>query len=140
MKKVFILLLLVKMDGGGFAQNFCKEPDIAFQERLAHERLFDQQNLTGASTNFDVKYYRCEWEVDPAINYISGKVTVYYTILSSANSISFDLMSAFTVDSVKQRSVSLAKQHSNNVLQVNFSPAVTSGTFDSLSIFYKGAP
>lgn len=118
---------------------------IALQEQRRHERLNGSNtngpaSLTGASGNYDVKYYRCEWEVDPAIRFITGKVTVYYSISAATNFISFDLMSQLTVDSVKQRNTLLSKSHAANILQVNFSSTVNAGTFDSLSIFYKGIP
>ena len=118
---------------------------IALQEQQRHERLNGNNTngtttLTGASNNYDVKYYRCEWEVDPAIRFITGKVTVYYIVSAVSNSILFDLMSQLTVDSVKQRNTLLTKSHAANILQVNFSSTVSTGTFDSLSIFYKGVP
>jgi aminopeptidase N len=114
--------------------------DIALMERLSHERLGNNQNVSFASNNFDVKYYRCEWQVDPAIRYITGKVTVYYTILSSTNSISFDLVNELNVDSVKQHNSMLLTQHDSDVLQIDFPSLVNTGTFDSVSIFYRGVP
>lgn len=119
--------------------------DIAAMEAQRHQRYFNNtattpQSLTGASNNFDVKYYRCEWEVDPAVRFINGKVTVYYTLLSTSSSISFDLMSPLVTDSVKQRNTLLTKSFNNNILQVNFPVIVNAGTLDSVSIFYKGVP
>ena len=119
--------------------------ELAAQEGNAHARLSPQSpatadGLSGASTNFDVKYYRCEWEVDPAIRYIAGKVTVYYVITAAASDITFDLMSPLVADSVKQRNSSLNKQQTNNTLQVFFPSGVTAGTLDSISIYYKGVP
>jgi len=118
----------------------CKQVyDIAAQERTRHEQL-NIINGTLASTNFDVKYYRCEWEVDPAVYYITGKVTIYFVITTSGSSISFDLMNGLNVDSVKQRNTVLTKSHINNLLQVNFSGQVNAGVLDSISIYYKGPP
>ncbi|MES2398021.1 MAG: hypothetical protein V4549_18555, partial [Bacteroidota bacterium] len=28
--------------------------------------------LSGVSDNYDLKYHRCEWNIDPAVNYIRG--------------------------------------------------------------------
>jgi len=142
MRIIFTFLLLAGMKAfAQFPQNECKSiQDIALMERLGHERITGRENATMASNNFDVKYYRCEWEVNPAVNYISGKITVHYTITSSASSISFDLMNGLNVDSVKQRSIILTKQHTANVLQVNFSSTANAGTFDSVSIYYQGVP
>jgi aminopeptidase N len=113
---------------------------IVLSEKASHERILSPDNVTGASNNFDVKYYRCEWEADPAVRSIKGKVTVYFTITASSNSISLDLMSALTTDSVKQRNVLLHFQHVNNVLQINFANTLASGSLDSVSIFYNGIP
>ena len=137
---VFLLLSCIKAFGQAPIADCKGIQDIALMERLSHERLNGNQRLSFASTNFDVKYYRCEWEVDPATRYITGKVTVYYTIVSSANSISFDLVNELNVDSVRQRNILLGNQHSSDVLQVNFLSTISAGTFDSISIFYKGAP
>src|SRR5690349_3846476 len=115
MRNFFIVFLLgcLKMQAQS-PELRCKQVyEIAAQERIHHEGL----NIIGgtlSSANFDVKYYRCEWEVDPAAYYIAGKVTVYFVITSSANSISFDLMNSMNVDSVKQRNTVLAKNHNNN--------------------------
>jgi len=142
MKLVFISLVLTGMHA--FAQNpqeNCKNiQDIASMERIGHERIAGRGNATLSSNNFDVKYYRCEWEVNPAVNYITGKITVHYIITTSASSVSFDLMNGLNVDSVKQHNIILTKQHSSNVLQVNFPSSVNAGTFDSVSIFYQGIP
>src|SRR6187551_2983044 len=106
MKTCFALLLLISIKS--FTQTHpdnCKSiQDIASMERLGHQRIADAATATAASTNFDVKYYRCEWEVDPAVRYIKGKITVYYVITSAASSIALDLMNDLTTDSVKQRS------------------------------------
>ena len=139
----FLIALLLVTSVKTFAQTQdCKNvQDIALMERLSHERLASAEKLTFASTNFDVKYLRLEWEVDPAVWFIKGKVTIYYFITSATSSISLDLVSnGLGVDSVKQRNATLAKQHSNDVLQINFPTNVNAGIFDSISIYYKGVP
>ncbi|MGQ0737793.1 MAG: M1 family aminopeptidase [Bacteroidota bacterium] len=141
---LFFLLLIMTLSVP--AQNDpietgCKgADDIVLMERLNHERIAGRGEATQASANFDVKYYHCEWEVDPAIRYITGKVTVYYMMTAASVSISLDLMNGLTVDSVKQRNTILASQHASNLLQVNFSASVNAGVVDSISVFYKGVP
>ena len=142
MRSIFTTLLLAGLQVSAQSPvEYCKQvSDIAMMERINHERIANGTNGTLASNNFDVKYYRCEWEVDPAIYYITGKVTVYYVMTTASSSISLDLMSSMTVDSVKQRNALLGKLHASNVLQVNFSGTISAGTLDSVSIFYKGLP
>lgn len=143
MQKLFLFFILIaSLNAAG---QIISVNEIAAAEAQRHQRFFNNGantpvKLSGASVNFDVKYYRCEWEVDPAIRYITGKVTVYYTITISTSFIAFDLMSPLVVDSVKQRNTFLTKQHTNNTLQVNFPATVNAGTLDSISIFYKGVP
>jgi len=106
--------------------NYSKQlKEIALAEQLRHERLTQSgntgtDNIVAVVSNFDAKYYRCEWEVDPAVRFIKGKVTVYYTITATGTSISLDLMSPLIVDSVKQRNTSLGKQQANNTVQIDF--------------------
>jgi Peptidase family M1 domain/Peptidase M1 N-terminal domain len=142
MRIAFILLLVISLKS--LAQSypdFCKSTEeIAAMERKGNERMFSTENLTAASTNFDVKYYRLEWEVDPAIRFIKGKVTVYYRILSGTGFIALDLMNDLVTDSVKQRNVSLINSQSNNTLSIFFSDLIFPGTIDSVSIYYKGIP
>jgi aminopeptidase N len=115
---------------------------IALSDQFNHTRILTASayNSASASNNFDVNYYRCEWEVDPGVRYIRGIVTLYYTITSATNSISLDLMNTLNTDSVKQRNNALENIHNNNVLQINFSDNISAGTEDSITIFYNGIP
>src|SRR5688572_29252709 len=121
MRLFLISFLLISNVLGQIPSPICKSvEEIALMERMGHDRLSSSTlyNATAASANFDVKYYRLEWEVDPAVNYIKGKVTAYFTMLSTATTVSFDLMNGLVVDSVKRRGVLLTKQHLNNVLDI----------------------
>jgi aminopeptidase N len=143
-----LLIFLIFGSLQGLAQipaESCKQVnDIALMEQAAHQRIIAGNNfvelIASASNNYDVKYYRCEWEVNPAVRYIAGKVTVYFVITTATNNIQIDLMNALTVDSVKQRNTLLAKQHTNNTLSFDFPATISSGVLDSVSIYYKGVP
>ena len=114
--------------------------EIAAMERNGQQRVSTIRESSFASDNFDVKYYRCEWEVNPAVRYITGKVTVYFTVSLSSSSITLDMMSSLIADSVKQRNTSLVYNQAANTLIVNFPASVSPGALDSISIFYKGVP
>lgn len=113
---------------------------IALMEQVAHERLQFSKNATLASDNFDVKYYRCEWEVDPAARLIKGKVTVYFVVLNLSSSVTFDLMAPLVTDSVKQRGNLLTFNQPLNEVQINFPAEINTSTLDSISIYYHGVP
>lgn len=140
---LFFLLASLKA-AAQLPEDYCKQiKDIARFEQMAHQRIAGNGNnsITNAiSNNFDVKYYRCEWEVDPAVRYINGKVTVYYVVLQATNNIQLDLMSPLVVDSVKQRGTQLTKTHASNVVTINFPSTVTAGVLDSVTVYYKGVP
>jgi aminopeptidase N len=139
MKKILLLIAL--------SVQFCygQEKDdvesIARMEMQAHQNLFNGVAArTFASENFDVKYYRCEWEVDPAVRYINGKVTVYFKMVSASSSIELDLMNTLTVDSVKKGNSFYTFSQTTNTVLVNFPTTINTGALDSVSIWYKGVP
>lgn len=120
-----------------------KLPDIPELEQKAHQRQFSSASLadmSGASENFDVKYYRGEWEIDPGVRYIKGKVTVHFTMTSAGQSIALDLMNDLSVSTITQRGNALVFSHTNNVITVNFPATVAVGVLDSVSIVYQGVP
>ncbi len=114
--------------------------DIAAMEMVSHQRIMQAEGSSLASGNFDVKYYRCQWEVDPVARYIKGAVTVHFTVNSPSTSITLDLMSSLLTDSVKQRGLPLGFSQADNGLQINFPASISTGTLDSVTIFYQGVP
>jgi hypothetical protein len=101
----------------------------------------DLSSLTQASGNYNVTYYKCEWNIDPANYYISGKVTPYFIITAATDNIVFDLSTALTVDSVIVRKRKLSfSQASNETLTIQLPKAYKKGKRDSVAIYYKGVP
>ena len=136
-----ILLLLLLTVHFADAQEKHDPQSLAHLEMQAHQQQFSGfVDGTASSDNFDVKYYRLEWQIDPAVRYISGKVTVYYKMVGAGSSITLDLMSILTTDSVKQHGNLLTVSQPNNTLVINFPGSVNAGVLDSLSIWYKGIP
>lgn len=92
--------------------------------------------------NYDLKYHRCEWEIDPAVSFITGNITSYFKpVASGFNQIEFDLTTALTVDSVKYNNTNiLFSQLTGDVLQINIPAVIPINTLDSVSIFYHGIP
>lgn len=141
MKKITFVVMFISSVAYG-QQHFVKynTKDIAFYERNAFIKKTNSRNTTRASANFDVKYYRCEWETDPAIRFIKGKVTSYFAFTFPTDYISFDLVNELKVDSVKSNNGLLSYEHKNNELIIHFNNTMPSGAFDSVSIFYQGVP
>jgi aminopeptidase N len=95
---------------------------------------------TAASNNFDIKYYRCEWEVDPGTRYIKGKVTAYFKMTDASSNIVMDLASVLMADSIKQHGSLLSFTRPTNAISVNFLSTLNASTLDSISIWYHGVP
>ncbi|MEQ1555072.1 MAG: M1 family aminopeptidase, partial [Ferruginibacter sp.] len=131
-----------------FFSNFCfsqlekqDAESLVRMEMAAHQNHFNNlANRTFSSYNFDVKYYRCEWDVDPAVRYINGKVTIYFVLNTSSSSITLDLMNTLTVDSIKNINTVYSFSQTSNTLDINFPTTINANTLDSVSIWYQGIP
>ncbi len=142
MKRILLALMIFCVKG--FGQNeipLCKTTeDIAVAERNSMQRIFSA-NRSLASSNFQVTYYRCSWEIDPAIRFIKGNVTSHFITNTSTSAISFDLSSQLGVDSVYYHGIKINfSQAISELLQINFPAAINAGQKDSITIFYKGIP
>ncbi len=93
-----------------------------------------------AGTNYDQKYLRLEFEVDPAVKYIKGCVTFYYEIINPTDTLSFDMGTGINVDSIIYKGNKLQSTKTGNVLMVQLPNQLSSGVYDSISIYYQGVP
>lgn len=134
-----LILIFLLFSCQCMAQDFTTK-DIALMEAAVHQGGPQTETTTLASDNFDVKYYRCVWELDPAVRYISGSVTVYFTVSALTTSITLDMMSSLLTDSVRQRNNLLAFTRTSNTISINFANGINAGALDSISIFYRGIP
>ena len=92
--------------------------------------------------NYDLKYYRFNWFIDPAEYYIKGSATPYFQVLEdNFSEIYFDFSNHFTVDSIifHEKKITYS-QPSDYVLKIDLPDKLAKGNIDSLSIFYQGVP
>ena len=113
---------------------------IAFSESRQLVHNLQTTVKSGASENFDVTYYRCEWKTDPSVRFITGIVTSYYFLDPNSNQIIYDLSDSLKVDSVKQRNNQLSFSQSNSTLQIEFNEISELKKLDSVSVYYHGSP
>ena len=141
MKRFFLILLIISTKI--FSQTgdtLCKAIDeIAAGERNTFLRA-QSVNRSLASSNFQVSYYRCNWNIDPAVRYIKGSVTSHFITNSAANSIAFDLATQLTVDSVYFHGNKIPFTRPTDLVQINFPVTIAPGQKDSVTIFYQGTP
>ena len=94
-----------------------------------------------ATASYDVKWYRCRWNIDPAIREISGDVTTLFTPAGQEmDSLFFDLSDSLSVDSVRFHNIPASWEHSAGLLKVRFPSAVQPGSADSVTVYYHGVP
>src|ERR1043165_9724997 len=122
MKKI-VLMLMLTCSMHGFAQlpNFNQDLDeIVCREQAAH-RFLQHASISSVPDNYDLKYHRFEWFVDPAVANIAGSVTSYVVPkLAGLDVIEFDLATTMTVDSViHQGSTVSFSQITGDILQIN---------------------
>lgn len=109
------------------------------------QKSFENQLRTASSSvgsNYDLKYHRCVWEVNPKVTYIKGNVTSYFVpVVTSVNQIEFDFANQLTIDSIIYHGNTVTfTQTSNDVLQIDLPSALPLAVLDSLTIFYQGIP
>jgi aminopeptidase N len=147
MKSTFTMFLLA-LAVGIFAQQTPMTDDdfesVVCKEADAHKHHFHQKERSASAltSNYDLKYYRFEWYIDPAQYYIDGKATVYFEVLADGfNEINFDLSSQLAVNDVSYHGQGLSSSASGDYLLTIPLPAqLPVGTMDSLTITYSGAP
>ena len=112
---------------------------IDFEQKNAANKIAFKTNPN--TTNYDLKYHRLEWQVDPSKAFINGVVTSYFEAKDNLNSVIFDLSDNMTVSKVSQRGMNLSfSQNSNDELIITLPNTQNSGVLDSLSITYSGNP
>jgi len=112
---------------------------IHFEKTRTTKKITFKANPNTA--NYDLKYHRLEWTVDPSEDKIEGQVTSFFIADENLNSIVFDLADNMIVSKVSQRGNELGfLQNSNDELIINLASTQNKGTLDSLTVFYGGNP
>ncbi len=138
-------LLLATLNTLGTAQTeewVCKDQEaITAMERGAAERQLNFRS-SALTDDYDIKYHRLEWNINPNNYYISGTVTTYF-MPKEANFVAlhFDLANTLQVNSVifHGQEVETYSQ-SNNMLTINLPNSLSMAELDSVSVTYEGAP
>lgn len=135
----FLLLIFTSYSQNSYIGNFNK---IVEAETKSYSKKQLINKGVPQAANYDLKYHRCEWEVNPEVNYIKGSVTSYFVpLVPGFNQIYFDLSNALMVDSVIYNGNNLIfSQATTDVLEINLPSVLTQNTVDSITIFYQGVP
>jgi hypothetical protein len=90
--------------------------------------------------NYDLKYCRANWQVDPAVKFITGNIYYLFYHTDSLNEFQLEFSDSLVADSVLMHGVALNFLHSNNILSVDLGQYLLGDQLDSLSVFYHGVP
>lgn len=99
--------------------------------------------FSGIEPHYDVKYYRLDLEADPAVLYIKGAVTTYFTAeQSNFNYIQFNLRSNLTVDSIIYHNSKITGYSflDNITLNIPLPTIIPIHQLDSIKVYYQGMP
>jgi aminopeptidase N len=139
MKNSLFYLLCLSFIGVFSQNNISETSRIANSEMKSAER---QMNLlvNPNTQNYDITYHKLEFNVDPAVYLVSGKITTTYTALANMNTLTFDLSNTLIVSSVKINNTSLAFTQNTNELIITLPSTQVTGVQATVEVVYSGAP
>jgi aminopeptidase N len=132
----FIFFYSISINAQEPISEVCK---IANSERRSAERHMNLE-INSNTQNYDITYHKLEFNVDPAVYFVSGKITTTYTALANMTTLTFDLSNALTVSSVKINNISLAYTQNTNELIITLPATQLTGTQATVEVVYSGAP
>jgi len=140
MRKIYLLLCVFST-----FLSFAQKEQEEFLE-LVNAEMKSASNLMAVAVNpntlnYDVTYHKLEFTIDPAVYFISGKVTTTYTALANMNTVTFDLVTEMVVTSVKIGNTNLTfTQNISDELIITLPSTQATGTSETIEIIYSGAP
>lgn len=140
MKRFPILIALLSIFSA-FGQNHNHQnSQIADAERKSATNVMNA--VANVNTqNYDVKYHRMRFTVDPATLFITGEVTTHYLATQNLNTVTFDLNNTLTVSSVLRHGTPVSfTQNINKEVVITLPTTQNANVLDSLTINYSGIP
>lgn len=90
--------------------------------------------------NYDLKYCRANWQVDPAVKFIKGDIYYLFYHTDSLNEFQLEFSDSLVADSVLMQGVFLNFSHNNNILSIDLGQYLLADQLDSITVFYHGVP
>jgi aminopeptidase N len=125
------------------AQNYEEELDniVAFESNIASKKIDFKTNLNTA--NYDLKYHKLEFNLDPSSAYLEGQITSHYVAKEDLNQVVFDLTENMNVSDVYHlySGALLNFVHTiDDELIIDLPALQNAGVMDSLKVIYSGNP
>jgi aminopeptidase N len=142
MKKLTKLLFLFSCVVFSQHEEFKSERIAQIESHSAEKKMNFKVNPN--TQNYDLTYGKLEFNVDPAVYNISGKVTLTFKALSAMNTVVFDFYRSstpFTISSVKVNGNPASFTHNTaHELVITLPSTLSIGSSASAEITYSGAP
>ena len=117
-----------------------------FNQMIENERT-NAENIinfrtTELTTDYDIKYHRFDWNIDPAVLEISGSVTTTFEVTGeNFQYIHFELTENMEVDYVDYHGAHLPfTRLENDILSIELPQILPIGTTETITVAYHGAP
>lgn len=135
-KNYFTLLFFI------FSFSFAQDD---FEKMVQSEKKAAASKITFVSNsntaNYNITYHKLEYTVDPAVLFISGKVTTTFTALATLSTVVFDLANELTVTAVTQAGASVPfSRSSSNELIITLAASLPTAASATVVITYSGVP
>lgn len=132
------LLLVIFLAQWGMSQT--SQSLIEGERKAFQQKLRSPENALTA--DYDIIYHRLEWDVNPAVKYISGEITSYFSVLEEDfQTVHFDLATNMQVNEVLYHGEVMAfEQLPGDLLKIDLPAPLAQGTIDSISVDYEGIP
>ncbi|MCG2612234.1 T9SS type A sorting domain-containing protein [Flavobacterium sp. SM15] len=142
MKKLALLFAL-SLSISCFSQDHEDEHHKMVEAEMKSASSLMNFKVNANTQNYDIKYHKLEFTVNPSSTNISGKVTTTFTALSNMSTVTFDLYkrstSPFTITSVKKDGVNLTFSHnSTHELAITLPSVLATGNSATVEITYNG--
>ncbi len=138
---LFYLSLSVFSFGQSEAPLICKDLGSIVQQEQQHAQQLLNFRVNELTRNYDLKYHRLELELDPALAFISGKITSYFVAKEDAlSTINFDFRDNMQVQAIHYHGDSLNWTLANDNLQIPLPAPLPEGSFDSIVVEFQGFP
>ncbi len=114
----------------------CKEQagvDVHFQHSSSRNEFASQT---------DMHYQNMAWEIDPAVKYIKGEITYYFSSrINNLTQLILDLSDALQINSIERKGVPLFYTHeADQLLKIDLDKTLNDGEYDTLTVSYEGVP
>lgn len=121
-------------------EHICKDFDhlIENEKRNGAWKLRSVQNEI--YDDYDVKYHRFDWNIDPAVAYISGSVTTDFVALEDITQMVFDLAANMQVNEVLFNDKEVTFDRENDYLYIYFGETLPKDAMATVKVTYEGNP